>query len=104
VDGVDPEVEVGAKAALAHHAREVAVGRGDQANVDVVAAHVADAAEPLLLDDLQDPRLERDRDLADLVEERGAAVGDLEQAELARRRAGERAALVAEQLALEQLG
>ena len=43
------------------------------------------------------------RHLADLVEEHGAAVGGLEQAPLLLTRVGERAALVAEQLALEQL-
>ena len=42
--------------------------------------------------------------VADLVEEDRAAVGHLEQAPLARARAGEGAALVAEQLALDQLG
>ena len=43
------------------------------------------------------------RHLADLVEEDGAAVGGLEQAALLLPRVGERAPLVAEQLALEQL-
>ena len=43
-----------------------------------------------------------ERQLADLVEEHRAAVGRLEQAGLAPDRAGEGAALVAEQLALEQ--
>ena len=47
-------------------------------------------------------RLRRRRHLADLVEEDGAAVRRLEQAGLGRLGAGERAALVAEQLALEQ--
>ena len=43
-----------------------------------------------------------ERHLADLVEEERAAVGQLERALRVARRAGERAALVAEQLALEQ--
>src|SRR5262249_1975497 len=42
-------------------------------------------------------------DLADLVEEERAAVRELEAPRLARHRAGERAALVAEELALDQL-
>ena len=41
-------------------------------------------------------------EIAHLVEEQRAAVGDLDQAELALARVGERAALVAEQLALDQ--
>jgi hypothetical protein len=47
--------------------------------------------------------LHRRRHLADLVEEQRAAVGELEAALAARCAAGERALLVAEQLALEQL-
>ena len=43
------------------------------------------------------------RHLADLVEEHRAAVGGFEQALLLHARIGERAALVAEELALEQL-
>ena len=45
-----------------------------------------------------------ERHLADLVEQHRAAVGELELADPRRLRAGERALLVAEQLALEQLG
>jgi hypothetical protein len=101
VNRIDPDIQIRAKPALARHAAEIAVGCRDQAHVDVVAAHVTDAAKPLLLEDLEDARLEREIDLADLVEEGRAAVGDLEQPELAGRRAGERAALVPEQLALE---
>ena len=41
-------------------------------------------------------------EIADLVEEQRAAVGDLDQAQLALARVGEGAALVAEELALDQ--
>ena len=44
-----------------------------------------------------------ERDLADLVEEERAAVGELEAADAVLDRTGERAAHVAEELALEQL-
>src|SRR5690606_17305565 len=47
--------------------------------------------------------LRADRQLADLVEEDDAAVGDLEQAALGGLGVGEGAALVAEQLALDEL-
>jgi hypothetical protein len=49
------------------------------------------------------PRLQVERHVADLVEEERAAVGLLEAAAPRRLRAGECAALVAEQLALEQV-
>ena len=83
-------------------ALEIAVGRGDDAHVDLDAAPRADALDDLILQHAQQLGLQRRRQLADLVEEHRAAVGQLEPAALLRDRAGERAALVAEQLALEQ--
>ena len=65
----------------------------------------ADAAEFAGVEHAQQLRLGGERQLADLVEEQRAAVGDLEQPELASDAAGEGAALVAEQLAFgERLG
>ena len=63
------------------------------------------AAEPLelaLLQHAQQLDLRRQVDVADLVEEQRAALGQLEAALLARLGAGERALLVAEQLRLDQ--
>ena len=57
----------------------------------------------LLLEHLQQLRLHLQIHVADLVEKQRASVRDLEEALLRRDRAGERAALVAEQLRLEQL-
>src|SRR5204862_2480674 len=50
----------------------------------------------------QELGLQAERQLADLVEEQGALVGELEAAELLLGGAGERALLVTEQLALDQ--
>src|SRR6185295_2438521 len=61
------------------------------------------AAQPEVEVAAEPPGLDVERHLADLVEEQRAAVGALDQALLGGDRAGERAALVAEQLALEQL-
>jgi hypothetical protein len=47
--------------------------------------------------------LQRQVELADLVQEQRAAVGGLDQADLARLRVGEGALLMAEQLALDQV-
>ena len=63
----------------------------------------ADALEALLFERAQDLRLQRERQVANLVEEQRAAVRDLELAQLARGGAGERPLLVAEQLGLEQV-
>ena len=56
------------------------------------------------LEDAQEPALERERHLADLVEEQGPPVGLQEGAEAALGGAREGPALVAEQLALDQVG
>jgi hypothetical protein len=63
----------------------------------------ADGLEAAVLEHAEELHLELRAHLADLVEEDGAAVGELEAADPARDRAGEGAALVAEHLALEQL-
>ena len=55
-----------------------------------------------VLERAQELRLQRERELADLVEEERAAARELEAADARRDRAGERAALVAEELALDE--
>ena len=102
-DDVEAEVQVGPEAAILHALVEVAVGGGDDAHVDGDRLRAADARERALLEDAQQLGLRARVHLADLVEEDRAAVGALEVAELARVRVGEGAALVAEQLALEQV-
>ena len=75
--------EVLAEAAGAHLVAQVAVGRGDQAHVDVQRLGAADAVEAPFLDHAQQLGLRGERHLADLVEEQRAAVGELEAARLA---------------------
>ena len=81
---------------------EVAVRRGDDPHVDPDRLRAADALELLLLEHAQELRLQVERQVADLVQEERAAVGQLEAPDPPRDGAGERAPLVAEQLALEQ--
>ena len=83
VDDVEAVVEVLAEAPFAHLGREIAVGRGDEAHVDLDRLVAADALERPLLEDAQQLDLRRQRDLADLVEEERAAVGLLEAARCA---------------------
>src|SRR5262249_21664503 len=82
---------------------EVLVRGRDETDVDVAIAHAAHTAKLLLLDHLEQLRLDLQVHVADLVEEDRPAVRDLEQPHLRAGRAGERAPLVAEQLRLEQL-
>jgi hypothetical protein len=63
----------------------------------------AETLELALFEHAQQLRLTVERHLADLVEKQHAAIGLLDAPGLGRDRAGERAALVAEQLRLEQL-
>ena len=82
---------------------QVDVGRGDDAHVDLDRLDPAEPHELALLDDAQQLGLRLERDVADLVEEDRALVGELEQALLRVDRAGERALDVAEQVRLEQV-
>ncbi len=80
-----------------------AVGGRDDARVDGAFRRAADAADRAVLERAEQVGLELERELADLVEEE-RAVGGLEEVAVARfGRAGERALLVPEQLARDQL-
>ena len=81
---------------------EVGVRRRDHAHVHAPRGRLADAPQLAFLDHAQQPELHRRRHLADLVQEDRAAVRLLEQPAAVRRRAGERAARVAEELGLQQ--
>ena len=83
---------------------EPPVGGRDDAHRDANRLLAADALQLAVLQDAQQLGLRRLVQVADLVEKDRAAVGQLELAAPQRRRAGERALLVAEQLALDQLG
>ena len=76
----------------------------DHAHADANRLLAADALQLAVLQDAQQLGLRRFVQVADFVEKDRAAVGQLEPAAPQRRRAGERALLVAEQLALDQLG
>ena len=82
---VEPVVEVLAEAPGLDLGFEVAVGGGDDAHVDLDGAGAADALQLAFLQHAQQLGLEGGGDLADLVEEQGAAVGLLEAALALRR-------------------
>ena len=102
-DDVQAVVEVLAELAGRDHRRQVAVGRGDQPDVDLDGAGAAQPLEFVLLEHAQDLRLRVRAHVADFVEEQRAAVGLLEPADALLVGAGEGALLVAEQLRLEQV-
>ncbi len=79
------------------------VRRGDDAHVHLDRLVAADALERAALQHAQNFRLRRGRHVADFVEENRAVVALLEFADALVRRAGERAAFVAEQFAFQKL-
>jgi len=101
-EGADPVVKVLTKLPGLHHLPEVPMGRADQAEVRLLRLDAADPAEGSGFEQTQQLHLQQRRDVADLVEEQGAATGRLHQAGLARVRSGEGPPLVPEKLALEQ--
>src|SRR5262249_29789412 len=99
---VDAIVEVLPHATLSDTLRKVHIGRADDPHVDLDAAVRADLLDLALLEDAQQLQLHVERDALDLVEEQGAAARQLDLADAIVDRAGERPALVPEELALEQ--
>ena len=95
-------VEIGTETSCGHLGFEVAVGGRHHAHVDGDRPLAADPLQPPLLEHAQELDLQVQRHLADLVEEDGPFVSQLEVALARRHRAGEGAALVPEELALEQ--
>src|SRR4029453_12177219 len=81
---------------------EVAVRRRDDADVERDLGVAADGPERALLKRPEELRLERKRHVTDLVEEKGAFVRLREETRARRPGAGEGAAGVAEELALEK--
>ena len=65
--------------------------------------HAADPAVRVVLEKLQQPGLPLERHVADLVQEEGAAVGQLEAALAHGHRVGEGAAFMAKEFAFQQV-
>jgi hypothetical protein len=106
VDGENVEaiVEIAAEGALGDEPRKIAIGGGDDANVHALRAVAAEALEFLLLENAEELGLELERNVADFVEENGAAIGEFEAADFLVDGTGEGAAFVAEKLGFEQAG
>ena len=99
---VEPIIEVLAERPFGDHLGQVAVGGGDQADVDVVLGGVADLLHAFALQHAEQLALGLHAEVGDFVEEQRALVGGLEQALLGGDGPGERAFHVAEQLAFQE--
>ncbi|MCY1222594.1 hypothetical protein D9M72_346920 [compost metagenome] len=102
-EDVEAVIEVLAEPALAHFVDQVLVGGRDQPHIDPVRMARADRLDLALLHGTQELHLHFERQVADLVEEQGAAVGIDELAGVFFRRAGKGALFVAEENALDQV-
>src|SRR5262249_12605898 len=98
---VEPEEQVTPERAGANEGLEVPVRRRHEPDVDAARLDATQAKELARFEHAEELGLRRERQLADLVEQDRRAVGGFEQPGLRLRRAGEGAALVAEELRLE---
>ena len=96
-------VEVAAKFASLYHVRQIPVRRGHEPNVHVVSPRAAQALKLLFLQHTQQFGLQCRRNIAHLVQEERAFVGQFETANLLRDGSGESALLVAKKLAFQQI-
>ena len=101
-DHVDAVEEIVTKLALPDELGRVAIRRGHETDVHVEELGSPDATDLPFLEGPEELGLERLGQLPDLVEKEGAPVRDLDHPGLGPIRTGERAALVTEQLGLEQ--
>ena len=81
---------------------EIPVRRRDDPQIDGDGLAAAQALDGALLEEAQDLHLQENGELPDLVEEERPAIGQLELALPLHVGAGERAALMPEQLGLEE--
>ena len=75
----------------------------DEPHIGETVLDIAEAAEAFVLENFEEFRLDLQIDVADLVEKQRSSVREIEEPLLRRDRAGERAALVAEQLRLQKI-
>src|ERR1043166_8726528 len=97
-------IKIASKSLLIYSLPQICVRSRNQARIGVNGSSTSQPLEFPLLKDSQELGLELKRNVADLVEKYGAAVGQFETPDALRNGAGERAPLVPEQLAFEQAG
>ncbi len=102
-EDIEAIIEILAKTFFLDHLQQVAIGRGEHANIDVDLFDAADAADLFFLQGTQEFCLEGNIELADLIQKKRSVVGDLEQSFFVGDRTGERSFFVTEQFRFEQV-
>ncbi len=82
---------------------EIAIGRRDDAHVEIAGLGRPDSADFAVLEGAQELRLQGERQVGDFIEQQHTAVRRFEQSRLGAIRPAEGALLVTKQLRLEQL-
>src|SRR6202021_4072319 len=95
-EDVKPVIEILAKQPRTRTIREIAIGRRNDADVDLRRALGADGIDLSFLQRAQQLDLHVEAKLADLVEEQSSSISFLELAKMFVGRAGERAFLMTE--------
>ena len=99
---VEPVEEIAAEALGGDGRLEIAVGGGEDPDINRNRVPSADALDLAIFQQPEELGLDGERDIADLIEEQGAAVGLLDLADPALDGAGEGAPLETEELTFEQ--
>ena len=99
---VDPVPQILPKRAVLHHRRQVAMGCGDDTDVDLHGRFSADAFDLVVLQHPEQTHLSRQRQFADLVEKQGAAIGPFEPSLMLVGGAREAAFFVAKELRVDE--
>ena len=103
-DDIQAVEQVFTETAIAHHVFQVQVGGCEDAHVSAAGDRVAHALILFVLDKPQQLGLQREGEIADLVEKQRTAVRLIHSAQGAFTGAGECAAAMAEQFAFHQFG
>jgi len=103
-ENVEAEEKIFAELARGDGSREVGVRDGDEARLDVQRFGAAETLERALLQNAEQFCLRVGRKRGDFVEDDGAGATEFETAEFTVHSAGERAAFVTEELALDERG
>ena len=99
---IEPVKEIAAESSLPDFVGQVAVRRRHDSHVDIDRTRAAKPLDLPLLNDPEKTRLQFERQLADLVQEHGAPIGQLESTDLRRVGSGKRPAFAAEQFAFDE--
>src|SRR4051812_14950807 len=101
---IQAEVKVLAEGSLAVSLLKIAIGRSDDAHINLRADVAADTAHFFFLKRAKKFGLHPQRKFADLIEKQRPAVGSLEEAVFRFECTGKSAALISEELAFDQGG